>query len=308
MLRGIALAVDQLLADFRGRHATIQACGLEGRVRLEMVVDEITEIVQERGKADLDGLAPPGGEVVEAGDAGVKFMQSLAHGIACPAQEEGRLPLTEVECLDRLCHEASALGTVEGIRGLHQPRTHRRTQVHFVTSCNWEVGIVQNSSGRFIFLNPPKQHEFAVTATAMGLSLNQVLILLVLLLGTQARPGRSTIQRWIKAAGQKAGRVLKHLDGRCRALVLVGCLDEIFFHRRPVLVGVEPASMVWFLGSKADDRQGATWCQELQGWTNLRFVVSDAGTGLQAGIALVQQQRREAKQLPLENGYDVFHT
>ena len=153
-----------------------------------------------------------------------------------------------------------------------------------------------------------KQHEFAVTATAMGLSLNQVLILLVLLLGTQARPSRSTIQRWIKAAGQKAGRVLKHLDGRCRTLVLVGCLDEIFFHRRPVLVGVEPASMVWFLGSKADDRQGATWCQELQGWTNLRFVASDAGTGLQAGIALVQQQRREAKQLPLENGYDVSHT
>ena len=142
----------------------------------------------------------------------------------------------------------------------------------------------------------------------MGLSLNQVLILLVLLLETQARPGRSTIQRWIKAAGQKAGRVLKHLDGRCRALVLVGCLDEIFFHRRPVLVGVEPASMVWFVGSKADDRQGATWCQELQGWTNLRFVVSDAGTGLQAGIALVQQQRREAKQLPLEHGSDVFHT
>ncbi|MBV8230006.1 MAG: hypothetical protein JO329_08485, partial [Planctomycetaceae bacterium] len=153
-----------------------------------------------------------------------------------------------------------------------------------------------------------KQHEFAVTATAMGLSLNQVLILLVLLLGTQARPSRSTIQRWIKAAGQKAGRVLKYLDGRCRTLVLVGCLDEIFFHRRPVLVGVEPASMVWFLGSKADDRQGATWCQELQGWTNLRFVVSDAGTGLQAGIALVQQQRREAKQLPLEDGYDVFPT
>ena len=152
----------------------------------------------------------------------------------------------------------------------------------------------------------PKQHEFAVTATAMGLSLNQVLILLVLLLGTQARPGRSTIQRWIQAAGQKAGRVLKHLDGRCRALVLVGCLAELFCQRRPVLVGVGPASMVWFVGRKADDRQDATWCQELQGWTNLRFVVSAAGTGLQAGIALVQQQRREAKQLPLEKGYDVF--
>jgi hypothetical protein len=153
-----------------------------------------------------------------------------------------------------------------------------------------------------------KRHEFTVTATAMGLSLNQVLVLLALLLGAQARPGRSTIQRWIKAAGQRAAGVLKHLDRRCRTLVLVGCLDEIFFRHRPVLVGVEPASMVWFLGRKASDRQGATWCQELQGWTALQHVVADAGTGLQAGIALVQQQRLACEQAPLENGRDVFHT
>jgi hypothetical protein len=155
---------------------------------------------------------------------------------------------------------------------------------------------------------PAKQHEFTVTATAMGLSLNQVLVLLALILGTQARPGRSTIQRWIQAAGHAAGRVLKHLDRQCQALVLVGCLDEIFFCRRPVLVGVEPASMVWFLGHKADDRQGATWYQHLQGWTSLQYVLADAGTGLQAGIARVQQQRRADQQTPLENGLDVFHT
>jgi uncharacterized membrane protein len=155
---------------------------------------------------------------------------------------------------------------------------------------------------------PGKRHEFTVTATAMGLSLNQVLVLLAIVLGTRARPGRSTIQRWIKAAGQKATCVLKHLDRRCRTLVLVGCLDEIFFPGRPVLVGVEPASMTWFLGHKADNRTGATWCQQLQGWTTLQFVLADAGTGLQAGIALVQQQRREGQQTPRENGLDVFHT
>jgi uncharacterized membrane protein len=155
---------------------------------------------------------------------------------------------------------------------------------------------------------PSKQQEFTVTACAMGLSLNQVLILLALILGTQARPGRGTLGRWIQAAGQAAGRVLEHLDRRCRELVLVGCLDEIFFRRRPVLVGVEPASMVWFLGHKADDRTGVTWCRHVQGWTALQYVLADAGTGLQAGIALVQRQRREAHQAPLENGLDVFHT
>jgi hypothetical protein len=153
-----------------------------------------------------------------------------------------------------------------------------------------------------------KRHEFTVTATAMGLSLNQVLVLLALLLGQQACPGRSTLQRWVKAAAIAAGKVLKHLDERCRALVLVGCLDEIFFHRRPVLVGVEPASMVWFLGQKADDRTGATWSKALHDWDALSSVLADAGSGLQAGIAAVQQRRQDEGSAPLENGLDLFHT
>jgi hypothetical protein len=155
---------------------------------------------------------------------------------------------------------------------------------------------------------PSKQREFSVTATAMGLSLNQVLVLLALILGKQACPGRSTLHRWIKAATLAAGRVLKSLDARCRAWVLVGCLDEIFFHGRPVLVGVEPASMTWSLGQKANDRSGTTWAKALHDGTALEFVTADAGTGLQAGIAMVQQQRREQEQAPLENGLEVFHT
>jgi hypothetical protein len=155
---------------------------------------------------------------------------------------------------------------------------------------------------------PSKQREFSITAAAMGLSLNQILVLLGLILGAQAGPGRSTLHRWIKAAGLAAGRVLKVLDARCRVLILVGCLDEIFFHGRPVLVGVEPASMTWFLGQKAHDRSGATWAQSLRDWSALEYVAADAGTGLQAGIATVQQERREGAKPALENGLDVFHT
>lgn len=153
-----------------------------------------------------------------------------------------------------------------------------------------------------------RQREFAITATAMGLSLNQILVLLALILGTQAGPGRSTMHRWIKAAALAAGRVLKSLDERCRALVLVGCLDEIFFHGRPVLVGVEPTSMAWFLGRKADDRSGTTWAKALRDWPALSFVTADAGTGLQAGITAVQQERLGTGRPTLENGLDVFHT
>jgi hypothetical protein len=155
---------------------------------------------------------------------------------------------------------------------------------------------------------PSKQCEFSVTAAAMGLSLNQVLVLLALILGKQACPSRSTLHRWSKAAALAAGRVLKSLDARCQVLVLVGCLDEIFFHGRPVLVGIEPASMTWFLGQKAHDRSGATWAKALRAWPALSYVAADAGTGLQAGIAAVQQERRENGRPSLENGLDVFHT
>jgi hypothetical protein len=155
-----------------------------------------------------------------------------------------------------------------------------------------------------------KQQQFAVTALAMGLSLNQILVLLAIVLGTAACPGRSTIHRWSQAAARAAGMVLKRLDQAAKTLVVIGCLDEIFFHRRPVLVGVEPQSMVWFLGKKADNCQGATWFGELKSWSGLRRVVCDAGSGLQAGVAALQQDRRANpnESVPLETGLDVFHT
>ena len=153
-----------------------------------------------------------------------------------------------------------------------------------------------------------KQQMFAAKGMGMGLSHSQVHDLLAFLLGARACPSRSTIHRWVQAAGKAAGAVLKRLDGCCRVLVLVGCLDEIFFHRRPVLVGIDPQSMTWFLGKKTADHQGSTWLGELQPWTSLRYVTCDAGKGLQSGIAQMQQHRRQTDQVPLEKGLDVFHT
>jgi len=156
---------------------------------------------------------------------------------------------------------------------------------------------------------PNKQREFSVTAAAMGLSLNQVLVLLALILGKQACPGRSTLHRWIKAAALAAGARPEVPSMRgCQVLVLVGCLDEIFFHGRPVLVGVEPASMTWFLGRKSNDRTGATWAEGIARLAGAVVRHGGRGTGLQAGIAAVQQERQEDGKPALENGLDVFHT
>ena len=66
--------------------------------------------------------------------------------------------------------------------------------------------------------------------------------------------------------------------------------------------------MVWFLGKKAVNHQGSTWSAELQPWTSLRYVTSDAGTGLKAGIARIQQPPTPTNQIPLEKGLDDFHT
>ena len=109
-----------------------------------------------------------------------------------------------------------------------------------------------------------KQQKFSAIASGMGLSLTQVQVLLTLILGLWEAPSRTTIGRWVEAAGEAAGRVLKRLDALCKELVLVGCLDEIFFHGRAVLVGVEPASIVWFPGKKVSVLRGSIWAEQLR--------------------------------------------
>jgi hypothetical protein len=171
-----------------------------------------------------------------------------------------------------------------------------------------ENAQLRNRLNHAIEFSQAKQREFSAKARSMGMSLNQITVLLVVLLGKKNSPARSTIQRWVQAAGQAAGRVLKQLDTQCKTLVLLGCLDEIFFRGRPVLVGVEPGSMVWFLGKKVGSLKGSTWAAQLEAWDALQYVIADAGVPLQAGITQVQTQRRQDNRDPLASGLDVFHT
>src|SRR5512135_368783 len=71
---------------------------------------------------------------------------------------------------------------------------------------------------------------------------------------------------------------------------------------------VEPASLCWLAGRKAEARDGATWATELERWSALTAVVRDGGTGLSKGIELVRARRREPEGADLEDGLDVFHT
>ena len=48
--------------------------------------------------------------------------------------------------------------------------------------------------------------------------MTQIQVLLTLILGPWEAPSRTTIGRWVKAAGEAAGRVLKRSDALCKEL------------------------------------------------------------------------------------------
>jgi hypothetical protein len=239
----------------------------------------------------------------------IPFVRWIANAAACLTGPHGAVTeQAQQSGCSRQCVYNHAQQVMAAVEAEHNGGPTREKLVQENEALRQENARLWDWLFQTIEFPPSKQYEFSVTAAAMGLSLNQVLALLAVLLGKRACPGRSTLHRWIKHAGVTAGRVLKALDARCKALVLVGCLDEIFFHGRPVLVGVEPASMAWFLGQKANDHSGATWAKALRDWPALSYVTADAGSGLQVGIATVQQERQENGQPPLEKGLDVFHT
>ena len=108
----------------------------------------------------------------------------------------------------------------------------------------------------------------------------------------QRPPSVAQLGRWAHAAAQQADALLPVLDAVARPRVAQAAADEIFFGRRPCLMVVEQHSLCWLTGRLADDRQGATWAEELRRLPNLRQVSRDGGTGLAKAVALVNQERQ----------------
>jgi hypothetical protein len=198
-------------------------------------------------------------------------------------------------------------------------RSELLTQVEQLRQDNAALRVQLAQRGEFIEFNQDRRQRLSATTSAMGLSLNQISEIFAVLLtdqppcvACQPAPSRATIGRWVLTACVLAGVVLRLLDERSRASVRVLCLDEIFFHGKPVLVAVEPLSMAVLHCHKAPDRTGQTWQAVLQPFTRLEHAVADAGSGLQAGLQAVQQQRRQSQATPqplplLSVGLDVFH-
>ena len=70
--------------------------------------------------------------------------------------------------------------------------------------------------------------------------------------------------RWVQQSAQQSRGILEVLDWACQSFVLVLCLDEIFFHREPILMGVEPLSLAWLAGQRGPDRRGERWWKVIE--------------------------------------------
>jgi hypothetical protein len=164
-------------------------------------------------------------------------------------------------------------------------------------------------------LSEAKQRELASTGTAMGLSLTQIVTFLAIVLPSTAVPSRAKVGRWVQQAGAHSSRLLALLDRACQAWVLRLCLDEIFLHREPILMAVEPASMAWVAGQRGPDRKGESWATVIKQWPSLQHVIADGGTGLARGVKLVNEARQAQMQEqdstlrpPISMSLDVFHS
>lgn len=97
-----------------------------------------------------------------------------------------------------------------------------------------------------------------------GVEPAQIVILLAIVLPSRLVPSRATVGRWVQQSAQQSSAILKVLDRACQHWVLVLRLDEIFFHREPILMGVEPISLAWLAGQRSPDRSGESWSQVIE--------------------------------------------
>jgi len=150
------------------------------------------------------------------------------------------------------------------------------------------------------------QAEFVATGQACGVSLAVVQVLLAIILGTNA-PSRAELGRWSRAAGQRAGTLLAVLDRHSGSRARQVAADEIFSGHRPILMTIEPESLCWLGGRRADNRSGETWVSEFRALTVAEQVTADGGRGLRKGVALVNAERRLAGRPALYDQRDHFH-
>ena len=79
-------------------------------------------------------------------------------------------------------------------------------------------------------------------------------------------------------------------------------------------MAIEPHSMAWMAGQRGPDRSGERWREVITNWLCLEHVIADGGQGLERGVKLANEARRQAQEpesdapATITMGLDVFHT
>jgi hypothetical protein len=157
-----------------------------------------------------------------------------------------------------------------------------------------------------VAVDADRQAEFASVAQATGVSLPVTRLLLEVLL-KERTPSVAKLGRWTKASGKKAGIALQVLDELTRPYVRQAVVDEIYT-KKPVLMVVEPESLVWAAGPLSESVTGEAWQAELNRLPNLEALARDAGTGLSRGVQLVNEERAQRGAKPVADQLDHFHS
>ncbi len=156
-----------------------------------------------------------------------------------------------------------------------------------------------------VVLDAQKQEEVACVGQARGVTLRDCRALLEVLIPGQtlsvAELGRRT-----QAAGKRAGALLAVLDEVARRKAREAAADEIYI-KDPVLMVVEPESLCWLSGRLSEEVSGEAWAEELAQLPNLEQVMRDGGSGLEKGVALVNEQRQAEQQKLVVDQGDHFH-
>jgi hypothetical protein len=158
-----------------------------------------------------------------------------------------------------------------------------------------------------VVVDEDKQAELTVVGQALGASLPEMRVFLSVLLPGRV-PSVSKLGRWAKAAGQRSGALLAVLDEFSGERVRQALADEIYVSD-PVLMVVEPESLCWTTAKlvKRTGLTGSAWADELEAFSQLEQMTSDAGRSLQSGLKEVNERRRAAGLPDVAGQGDHFH-
>jgi len=140
---------------------------------------------------------------------------------------------------------------------------------------------------RSVEVTPERIEDLVLTAVTTPPSYVGIGEYVKVAFGETYRPSVGKISHLVTQRGTRAGLILT--DPSVTDRFDEGCPDELFAGSRPILTVVEPSSLAIGAVELSDHRDGQDWQVVLERFRNLRYVASDLGTGLGAGIGLCPQ-------------------